>query len=105
MRIIAKSTLKKYWEDNPNSESSLLDWLEIVNDCEWESPNEVKSTFGNASLVGDNRVIFNIKGNDYRLITKIDYVNKIVFTLWIGTHAEYDKINAKTIEYVKANKN
>jgi mRNA interferase HigB len=104
MRIIAKSTLKKYWEANPLSESSLIDWLEIVYDCEWENPNEVKNTFGNASLVGDNRVIFNIKGNDYRLITKIDYVNKIVFTLWIGTHAEYDKINAKTIEYVKANK-
>ena len=56
--------MKKYWEDNPLAESSLLDWLEIVYDCEWENPNEVKNTFGNASLVGDNRVIFNIKGND-----------------------------------------
>lgn len=54
MRIIAKSTLKKYWEANPLSELSLLDWLEIVYDCEWENPNEVKNTFGNASLVGDN---------------------------------------------------
>jgi mRNA interferase HigB len=105
MRIIAKSTLKKYWEDNPQTESSLLEWLDIVYDCEWETPNEVKATFGNASLVGNNRVIFNIKGNDHRLITKIDYQNKIVFTLWIGTRSEYDKIDAKIIEYVKTNKN
>ena len=105
MRIIAKSTLKKYWDDNPQTESSLLEWLDIVYDCVWETPNEVKATFGNASLLGNNRVIFNIKGNDHRLITKIDYQNKIVFTLWIGTHAEYDKIDAKIIEYVKANKN
>ena len=105
MRIIAKSTLKKYWEDNPQAESSLLEWLDIVSECEWENPNEIKSTFGNASLIGNNRVIFNIKGNDYRLITKIDYKNKIIFTVWIGTHTEYDKIQAKNIEYVKANKN
>ena len=105
MRIIAKSTLKKYWENNPQAESSLLEWLDIASECDWEIPNEVKSTFGNASLLGNNRVIFNIKGNDYRLITKIDYKNKIIFTVWIGTHSEYDKIQAKNIEYVKTNKN
>ena len=105
MRIIAKSTLKKHWENNPQAESSLLEWLDIASECDWETPNEVKSTFGNASLLGNNRVIFNIKGNDYRLITKIDYKNKIIFTVWIGTHSEYDKIQAKNIEYVKTNKN
>ncbi|MCU0444784.1 MAG: type II toxin-antitoxin system HigB family toxin [Microscillaceae bacterium] len=99
MRIIAKSTLKKFWEINPQAENPLNLWYKIVEDAQWVSPNDVKQSFGNASMIGDNRIIFNIKGNDYRLITEINYKFKIVFVIWIGTHHDYNKIDAKTIEY------
>jgi mRNA interferase HigB len=99
MRIIAKGTLRKFWQIQPNAEVPLNEWYKLVENAEWTSPNEVKQTFGNASLVGERRVIFNIKGNDYRLITEINYKFKIVFIIWVGTHSDYDKIDAKTIEY------
>lgn len=99
MRIIAKRTLKDFWESNPASENSLLEWYDIVIGAVWNTPNDVKSTFGNASIIDKNRVIFNIKGNDYRLITHVDYTFGIVFVLWIGNHADYDKIDAKKVEF------
>ena len=99
MKIIAKRTLRDFWELNPDSENSLLEWHDVVTSAAWLTPNEVKSTFGNASIIDKNRVIFNIKGNDYRLITHIDYVFGIVFILWVGTHAAYDRIDAKKIEF------
>ncbi len=99
MRIIAKRTLKEFWNENPDSENSLLEWHDIVSTLVWSTPNEVKNTFGNASIIDKNRVVFNIKGNDYRLITHIDYSFGIVFVLWVGTHAAYDKIDAKRVEF------
>lgn len=98
MRIIAKSTLRTFWEAYPEAEQPLQDWYSIAKYADWITPNEVKATFGNASLVGNNRVIFNIKGNDFRLIT---YEMRFIFILWVGTHSEYDKIDAKTITYEK----
>jgi mRNA interferase HigB len=99
MRIIAKRTLKDFWESNPDSENSLLEWHDVVADVVWRTPNEVKSTFSNASIIDKNRVIFNIKGNDYRLITHVDYAFALVFILWVGTHTAYDKIDARKIEF------
>jgi mRNA interferase HigB len=99
MRIIAKGTIRDYWIANPQSEHSLLDWYNIVKHCEWNTPNDVKTTFGNASIVANNRVVFNVKGNDYRLVTEIDYGFQLVFIIWIGTHKEYDKIDVSKIEY------
>ena len=101
MRIIAKSTLRTFWEAYPEAEQPLRDWYAITKQAEWNTPNEVKNMFGNASLVGNNRIIFNIKGNDFRLITEIDYEMQFVFILWVGTHSEYDKVEAKTITYEK----
>ena len=99
MRIIAKRTLQEFWKLYPDAEPSLLDWYDIVTSQGWHSPNDVKITFGSASIIDSHRVIFNIKGNDYRLITHIDYVFEMVFILWVGTHKEYDQVNAKTIEF------
>ncbi|TAE76356.1 MAG: type II toxin-antitoxin system HigB family toxin [Bacteroidetes bacterium] len=99
MRIIAKSTLRNFWKIYPESEQPLRDWYIITKQQEWSTPNEIKNIFGNASILGNNRVIFNIKGNDFRLITEVDYEIKFVFILWIGTHVEYDKIDAKKITY------
>ncbi len=73
MRIIAKGTLRNYWLSHPLAEFPLLDWYGTVKKAEWKSPNDVKKTYGNASIVAHNRVVFNIKGNDYRLVTEIDY--------------------------------
>ena len=99
MRIIAKSTIRDFWIANPLTEFPLLDWYNTVKKVEWQSPNEVKKTYGNTSIVSNNRVVFNIKGNDYRLITEIDYQYQFVFIIWVGTHKEYDRIDVSTIEY------
>ena len=96
MRIIAKGTLRDFWLLNPPSEFSLLDWYNTVKQCHWNTPNDVKQTYGNASIVGNDRVVFNIKGNDYRLITEIDYAYQLVFIIWVGTHKNYDKIDVAT---------
>lgn len=99
MRIISKRTLRDCWEKHPDSEYPLLEWHDLVVAQNWSSPNEVKNTLGNASILNSNRVVFNIKGNDYRLIAHIDYDHKMVFILWIGTHRDYDKIDAATVQF------
>ncbi|MGV8914774.1 MAG: type II toxin-antitoxin system HigB family toxin [Kaistella sp.] len=104
MRIIAVNTLKDYWEEFPQAKQSLLSWYEEGNIAEWNSPNEMKEQYRNASILTDKRVVFNIHGNSYRLIVDIEYRLKIIFIVWFGTHKEYDKIDAKKISYVKTNK-
>jgi mRNA interferase HigB len=99
MRVIAKRTLREFWEEYPDAEHPLLDWHDLTVTQVWKSPQEVKQTYGNASIIDSNRVVFNIKGNDYRLITHIDYVFGLVFILWVGTHSEYDRVNARTIMF------
>jgi len=99
MRIIARKTLIKFWEKYPDTEQSLKSWFDEIIDALWSSPNEVKSQYRNASIITKKRVVFNIKGNRYRLIVDIEYKIKIVFIVWIGTHKEYDKINVKEINY------
>lgn len=99
MRIIAKSTIREFWMANPTAEYPLLDWYDTVKKAEWSSPNDIKKTYGNASIVANNRVVFNIKGNDYRLVTQIDYKFRLVFIIWVGTHKEYDKIDVSKINY------
>jgi mRNA interferase HigB len=102
MRVVAKSTLKKFLVKYPDAEKPLLSWYKLVNDADWKTPAELKSEIANASVVGDNRVAFNIKGNDYRLVSYIDFRFRIAFVLWIGTHKQYDKIDVKTISYGKS---
>jgi mRNA interferase HigB len=103
MRIIAVKTLKVYIKDHPKSEQPLLAWFDECESAEWNNPNELKAHYGNASILNDKRVVFNIHGNTYRLIVDIEYRLKIVFIVWFGTHIEYDKINAEKIDYVKTN--
>ena len=103
MRIIAKATLKNFWIKYPDAEKPLLNWHKLISESDWGSPAELKREITNASVVGDNRVVFNIKGNDYRLVAYIDFKFSMVFILWIGTHKQYDKIDVKTIGYDKNN--
>lgn len=104
MRVIAVSTLKIFWAQNKNSEQALKSWCQEVKNISWESPNELKEQYRNASILTNKRAVFNIKDNSYRLIVDIEYRLKIIFVVWVGIHKEYDKIDAKFIKYVKANK-
>jgi mRNA interferase HigB len=97
LRIIAKKILRDFWEAHPDSEQQLKAWYQETSKAEWTSPNKIKIEYPSASFLADNRVVFNIKGNHYRLIVKINYDYQMIWIRFIGTHAEYDKINAKTI--------
>ena len=97
MRIIARSTLKAFWIRYPDAEQSLLSWYKVANKAKWSNFNEVRQQFGTCKILGDDRVIFKIKGNKYRLVVKISFENQLIWLRFIGTHAEYDLINAKNI--------
>jgi mRNA interferase HigB len=101
MRIIKESTLTEYGKQNKyqQAEESLKAWIYEVRFSTWDNANELKAKYGNASIISSKRVVFNIKGNDYRLIVDIEYKLKIVFVVWFGTHKEYDRIDAKTVSY------
>ena len=96
-RIIAKSTLREFWGKHADSEQYLKTWYDTVKSAEWFSPNDIKQTYINASILKNGRVVFNIKGNSYRLVAKFNYEKQWAFIGFIGTHAEYDKIDADTI--------
>lgn len=97
MRVIARSTLREFWSKYPESQKSLVVWYKNVETANWKSPIELKIQFPIASILNDNRVVFNIKGNKYRVVVKINYELKILWIRFIGTHSEYDKINANII--------
>ncbi|MFT4855848.1 MAG: mRNA interferase HigB [Algoriphagus sp.] len=96
-RIIAKSTLREFWEKHADSEQYLKTWYDTAKNANWISPNEVKHSYINASILKNSRIVFNIKGNSYRLIVKFNFEKQWAFIRFIGTHAEYDKIDANTI--------
>ena len=97
MGIIAKKILRDFWGIYPDCEQQLKAWYQEISKSEWKNPNQIKSEYPSASFLVDNRVVFNIKGNHYRLIVKINYDYQIIWISFVGTHTEYDKINAKTI--------
>jgi len=96
-KIFAKSTLREYWENYPDTEQYLKTWYDTAMSSEWKTPNDVKQTYANASILKDSRVVFNIKGNSYRLVVKLNFEKQWIFIRFIGTHPEYDKIDANTI--------
>ena len=97
MRVIAKSTLRKFWIKHKDCEQALKSWYKEAEDAMWKGPKEIKKDYPAASFLSDNRVIFNIKGNKYRLIVKINYSYSILWIRFIGTHGEYDRIDANKI--------
>ena len=101
MRIIKEKTLTEYCRlsQYEQDEESVKAWIYEVRYSTWNNANELKLKYGNASIISSKRVVFNIKGNDYRLIVDIEYKLKIVFVVWFGTHAEYDLIDVKTVSY------
>jgi mRNA interferase HigB len=105
VRIIARNTLVRFVEslsghkDYRAVKAALDAWFQEARQAEWKKPADVKEYYGNASIVGADRVVFNIKGNDYRLVTAIDYRRGILFIKWLGNHKEYDKIDVRTVRY------
>lgn len=97
MRIISKRKLQEFWERHPNAEAPLLAWYREVSHEDWDMPAKVKVKYRTASVVGGNRVVFNIKGNRYRLVVKINYRYRVVYVRFVGTHVEYDAVNAEEV--------
>ena len=98
MRVIAVSILRQFWEKHPAAEQPIKAWFDEVSKATWTQPSDIKALYRNASILKNRRVVFNIKGNDYRLIVAIAYKLGIVYVKFIGTLTEYDKIDAETVE-------
>ncbi len=101
MVIISKSSIKYFGDLFPDSKEALLKWYEVTKIGNWKNYHELKYSFNTTDAVGNDRYVFNIKGNKYRLITLIIFQKRTVFILFIGTHQEYNKIQANKIEYEK----
>ncbi len=97
MRVIALKTLRIFWERHPNARQALQAWYQDALHATWTSPADITHIYRNASILPNNRVVFNIKGNHYRLVVAIQYKFGIVYIRFIGTHPEYDKIDATAI--------
>ena len=94
MRVIAVSTLRVFWAKHPQAETPLRSWYADASRAVWKSPADIKAAHRNASFVGNNRVVFNIKGNDYRLIVAVHYNREMMYIRFVGTHKEYDALRA-----------
>lgn len=97
MIIIPEKTLNDAIKKYPDSKKGLMAWNTVTKQSKWNNPNEVKSSFSKVSLLSNNRIVFNIKGNDYRLVALFNFIAQICQIRWIGTHSDYDKINANEI--------
>lgn len=97
MRIISRKTLKEFWEKYPDSEEHLKAWYQIANYAEWTTPQDIKEQYRNASILKDGRVVFNIKGNTYRLVVWINYEFYTIYIRFVGTNEEYDETDVQTV--------
>lgn len=97
MRIIARRALREFGEGVPAAKPALDAWYHEARKADWKTPNDIKARYQQASIVGNNRVVFNIAGNKYRLVVRIDYSASVIFIRFIGTHADYDKIDVEEI--------
>jgi mRNA interferase HigB len=98
MRVIAVSALRAFWERHPDAEQPLKAWYEEATNATWAQPADIKARYRSASVLKNRRVVFNVKGNDYRLIVAIAYKLQIVYVKFVGTHQEYDAVDAQTID-------
>ncbi len=97
MHVIARKTLRNFWLSHANAEQPLKAWFAEASAANWKSFHDIKKRYRSADVVNGNRVVFDIKGDKYRLVVKIHYNIGTVYIRFIGTHAEYDEINAETI--------
>jgi mRNA interferase HigB len=105
MRIIARRSLREFVDrrighkDHSALASGLNAWFSEVNKAKWRNASDVRKLYATASIISNDRIVFNIKGNDYRLVVAVDCEKSIVWIKWIGTHSEYDRINVKKVEH------
>ncbi len=97
MRIISRKILREFWEKHPDARQPLQAWYADVKSAEWKSPSDIKKVYQNASILSNNRVVFNIKGNSYRVIVVVMYRFGQIYIRFVGTHKEYDRVSAETI--------
>ncbi len=97
MRIIARRTLREFWEKQRTAEQPLKAWYREASQGVWKSSEDIKRRYGHASFLRGNRVVFNIGGNKFRLVAHVNYEFSVLFIRFVGTHAEYDQINAEDI--------
>jgi mRNA interferase HigB len=99
MRIISRKTLRQFWERRQyaDSEHPLRAWFREASRADWKNPGEVKTAYRSASIVGKDRVVFNVAGNKYRLVVRINYAYRVVYVRFVGTHRQYDRINVKEV--------
>jgi mRNA interferase HigB len=97
MRVIAISTLRAFWSKHSDAQTPLMAWYALASRSQWRSPSDIKEAYRNASFTANNRVVFNIKGNDYRLVVLVRYDKGLLFVKFVGKHAQYDKIDASTV--------
>lgn len=97
MRVIALRTLREFWTEHGDAEQPLRAWYSEASTSDWAGPADIKARYASASFLGDNRVVLNIGGNKYRLIVAIRYEAKVVYVRFVGTHAEYDRVDAATV--------
>jgi len=97
MRVIAKKMLREFWDKHNDSEEQLKTWYKEASKANWTSPSDIKAEYTKASILKSGRVVFNICGNKYRLIVDINYIRQWVFVRFIGTHNDYDKVDADKI--------
>ena len=102
MNIHNKSSLAGFWKKHADCKEVLELWYDDVSELEWMKPNDVKKAYVSASIIKNDRVVFNMKGNKYRLIVEMNYTKGWAFVKFIGTHTEYDKVNAETVDLYKA---
>ncbi|WP_375612347.1 MULTISPECIES: type II toxin-antitoxin system HigB family toxin [unclassified Bartonella] len=98
MKIVKISTLQTFWTRYPDAEQPLKAWVDEAKNAQWRSPHDIKEKYKNASILKNNRVVFNIRGNDYRLVVSIFYPAGWLYIKFIGTHKQYDAIDANTVE-------
>ena len=97
MRIISRKALRDFWEQYPDAEPTLREWLRAVQPISWRTPQDIAEQFPRARFVGSNRVIFNVRRNRYRLVVAVNYGYGIVYIRFIGTHAQYDRIDVGSV--------
>ena len=97
VRVIAKRTLRDFWSRHGDCEQALKAWYKEAEDANWKGPGDIKRDYPSASILTDNRIVFNIKGNKYRLIVKVNYSYKVIWVRFIGTHSEYNRVDAERI--------
>jgi mRNA interferase HigB len=103
MRVIAKKTIISFYSIHATAKTSLEAFYKEVESANWQKPSDVIGDYPTADVITGKRFVFNIKGNSYRLVADIEFRKKLLFVVWIGTHAEYNKVDVKTINYVKSN--